>query len=283
MDINVNSDWVYDQSAFIMSLVHGTNLKKYVENEIWYDELSEQVFLSSIVKKFDKGTIEPDKKTILHIFIEEILLNKRELYYFTFSKYEIRNSGPEEYSQGIFEHFNTFDITSSLKSYLLKAISKHSKEYPDGDRYVFDPLFDFYDELFEKHKKEIVYKIWSTLFSNHLFIYNFNLLISKHVNKDNINVAYFDGEILRRKPSWPRWVKNAVDFKYSNHCFYCNKDLGNQTRLLESREKHYDHIISLKQGGTNDLVNLQLLCDKCNLRKATKKLKPNNIFVKYID
>jgi 5-methylcytosine-specific restriction endonuclease McrA len=33
---------------------------------------------------------------------------------------------------------------------------------------------------------------------------------------------------------------------------------------------HRDHIVSLKQGGTNDILNIQLLCGPCNVRKHAK-------------
>jgi 5-methylcytosine-specific restriction endonuclease McrA len=35
---------------------------------------------------------------------------------------------------------------------------------------------------------------------------------------------------------------------------------------------HYDHIVPLAQGGINDVTNIQLLCDKCNLKKTSKNV-----------
>lgn len=40
----------------------------------------------------------------------------------------------------------------------------------------------------------------------------------------------------------------------------------------EGRRLHIDHIKPLSRGGTNKLSNLQLLCQPCNNRKATKTI-----------
>ena len=42
---------------------------------------------------------------------------------------------------------------------------------------------------------------------------------------------------------------------------------------LTAKILQIDHIIPLKQGGTNDISNLQTLCAKCN-RQKTDKLDP---------
>ena len=38
---------------------------------------------------------------------------------------------------------------------------------------------------------------------------------------------------------------------------------------------HCDHIISVAQGGTDEMDNLQTLCDDCNLAKSDKCWKGN--------
>lgn len=40
---------------------------------------------------------------------------------------------------------------------------------------------------------------------------------------------------------------------------------------------HIDHIFPLALGGSNDLVNLQLLCETCNLKKSASwgEIKPS--------
>ena len=44
---------------------------------------------------------------------------------------------------------------------------------------------------------------------------------------------------------------------------------------METKEKtlHCDHILPVTQGGTDELSNLQTLCDDCNLAKSDKKWK----------
>jgi hypothetical protein len=81
-----------------------------------------------------------------------------------------------------------------------------------------------------------------------------------------------DGTTGDEKPSqWcPRltfqaWVKNALIARERGKCAVCSVDL-----LLElNGTVHIDHIIPLASGGCNDLVNLQVLCDACNLKKST--------------
>lgn len=48
-------------------------------------------------------------------------------------------------------------------------------------------------------------------------------------------------------------------------------------KTLQIGEMTIDHIKSLKNGGTNQTKNLQILCFKCNNEKGTKKIHPSNI------
>jgi len=68
---------------------------------------------------------------------------------------------------------------------------------------------------------------------------------------------------VQRRPI-PAWAIKAVRARDRGHCAECGRAV---TEELEGDE-HIDHIIPLKLAGTNDLVNLQLLCDECNLLKS---------------
>lgn len=46
-------------------------------------------------------------------------------------------------------------------------------------------------------------------------------------------------------------------------CVYCNADLNECV-------VHVDHIVPLSRGGTNDIDNLALACDRCNCSKAAR-------------
>lgn len=67
--------------------------------------------------------------------------------------------------------------------------------------------------------------------------------------------------IERRR--WPTWVERTLHFREKGACPSC----GRQFHEFSSPPQ-IDHIVPLSRGGTNDLVNLQLLCAPCNNRKS---------------
>ena len=71
--------------------------------------------------------------------------------------------------------------------------------------------------------------------------------------------------------------RNPLDSKLRHECFKRDR-----YKCLEcgatNKEKtlHCDHIISVAQGGSDEMDNLQTLCDDCNLAKSDKSWKGNN-------
>ena len=58
----------------------------------------------------------------------------------------------------------------------------------------------------------------------------------------------------------PEDVKLVVWARDGGACVRC----GSKTAL------HFDHVIPVVKGGSNDEANIQILCQPCNLRKADK-------------
>ena len=70
----------------------------------------------------------------------------------------------------------------------------------------------------------------------------------------------------RVRPVMPRELRLAV---FKRDGFMCC-DCGYQAHDSRGRRLHVDHIIPVSLGGTNDIDNLQTLCDLCNIRKSDK-------------
>lgn len=84
----------------------------------------------------------------------------------------------------------------------------------------------------------------------------------------------FDGDFddTDRPRQWvdrvrlPERIKTILRARDRGKCSVCGVDLINE---LEA-DVHIDHIVPLARGGCNDVVNLQLLCAGCNLRKSAR-------------
>ena len=82
-------------------------------------------------------------------------------------------------------------------------------------------------------------------------------ILKTHKFGKDMKYLYHDIKPTKRKPI-PKAVREAV-FKRDNYC--CVK--CGSTKNLE-----VDHKVSLANGGTNKMANLQTLCQDCNRRKG---------------
>lgn len=71
--------------------------------------------------------------------------------------------------------------------------------------------------------------------------------------------------VLRRVAA-PKWVKRTVFFRDRGMCVFCHNDLSGLVSSMP--ESNFDHIVALKNGGMNDVTNIQLMCGKCNRIKS---------------
>jgi hypothetical protein len=63
----------------------------------------------------------------------------------------------------------------------------------------------------------------------------------------------------------PTWARQALMARERGKCAACSANIT----LELHEEPHVDHIVPLARGGSNDLVNLQILCSTCNLAKSS--------------
>lgn len=65
----------------------------------------------------------------------------------------------------------------------------------------------------------------------------------------------------------PKWAERAIIYRDNGLCVSCKKNTyGEFIKTI-----NIDHIVPLHKAGTNDIVNLQLLCADCNNKKSVNE------------
>lgn len=59
-------------------------------------------------------------------------------------------------------------------------------------------------------------------------------------------------------------IRQKIYNAYSQECVYCHEE-------LDVYNMGVDHIVPLEAGGTNNMRNLQIICQRCNTRKGPLK------------
>ena len=140
----------------------------------------------------------------------------------------------------------------------------HQNEYDDERDYAVY-LFKIIRENILKDLSDEVFYI---LFGDREFLLKFNELCSKEIStlnlKDHTKILEADG-VLKRPKNWNTWVKNAIRFRDKEECVHCGRDLTAQKKSTNKPE--LDHIVSLKESGSNDITNIQYSCNQCNNEK----------------
>lgn len=126
--------------------------------------------------------------------------------------------------------------------------------------------FNCFVEYLNDEKKDLYFNvIWEIateveyiLIQNREFLLKFNEHTTPHFRDNPLQRCYI-----------PEWVKRAVLFRDKGCCVFCKKDLTGLYSLLDDKEKQFDHIVPLDEGGINDICNIQLCCQECNNKKST--------------
>jgi hypothetical protein len=86
-------------------------------------------------------------------------------------------------------------------------------------------------------------------------------IVDEELDVGTLDLSSFS--LKERRGDWQRmsrWARPFLLRHFGRKCAQCG-----------SREEplHIDHIIPLARGGTNDALNLEVLCKTCNLRKGS--------------
>ena len=149
------------------------------------------------------------------------------------------------------------DIHISYDEWQKKYIfPKDCNDYLDIFYQFTEFLNEENDNIYDAVIECIALEIEHILFQNREFLFKLNETIA----------SVFENE-SRPRVYIPEWVKRSVLFRDKGCCVFCKKDLTGLYTLLEDNQKQFDHIVPLANGGINDVCNIQLVCQQCNLRK----------------
>jgi hypothetical protein len=108
--------------------------------------------------------------------------------------------------------------------------------------------------------------------------------LCEHISKTLVVIGFDgtngDGEPKQwiERQSWPSWAVKAVVARDRGCCAACGVSITSELNA----EGQIDHIVPLAKGGTNDLVNLQLLCDQCNNTKSASLIDVKSSIPQYL-
>lgn len=220
-------------------------------------------YLEEIPEKYDKESVlllfcKWSVRSIMEEDMESELFELKKLI----RKYTVNNRIDLKKAFWHDGEYFSFEVERAIEHYYGKSM--HFYEWLlEEETGILEDVFDDYlvqlwiGDNYENVVDRIAEEMFYILFLNRKFLQHFNYYMS-HTHEKKFARVYL-----------PEWVKRAVFYRDRGRCVLCGKDLSGQLAILGEKGIHYDHIVSLDQGGLNDVTNIQLLCSKCNLSKGT--------------
>lgn len=249
------------------------------ENHVAYLRELEIFFLDSeqFVEAFPKVSL-------LHQFIDVcvgIMFDKA-----LESADELRASEPQE-----------LWVDQALKVYRLEDETLHewlASEHKSIESASDDDIYEYYQDLrlrgvLEELHERIVEEVFFIVFLNRDFLRTFNQMLATSIDMlcknpppitddDVISRALKRHGVLKRI-AIPVWVRRAVFYRDRGMCAFCSRNISGLVDIHS--QKHFDHIVPLDLGGANDITNIQLLCEACNLKKKNTNTNTSKHYEKW--
>lgn len=249
--IEINGDLVLSLAATVSEV-----LNNEAENFEFYCDIKETEMLGKCVK--------PSRRTLLHCFIENVCC--WEITYLLLKHFD---------EEGILVMKNWMD---SLH------ISYDDIPTPEanGEDAEIEAYADALKERFDSRAVQtIADAAFSILFCDKDVLFTFNKKITDQIKKlkKAEYPGYLQGDGYLNRDAIPNWLKDGVFYRDRGRCQECGTDLS---RLFQNgNNANYDHIIPLRQGGSNDPTNFQLMCEHCNKAKRDRSMAYRNIIWPY--
>lgn len=227
------------------------------------------------VKYMDKCA-KPNKKTLLHNYIESIMQTHHE--------YILDKHFPMEVINELLEMFDISEVNySHISKFEFRGLDDdeiYNFEFEENDR-IEEIAYDLYKLFYNTIMPFVVDEVFTLLYSNKQFMAEFNSQLTNLIGdlkyNDYPNLLEKDGVIKRSYI--PTWLQDGVFLRDRGRCQICGTDL---TKVLKLENKiNIDHIIPLEQGGSNDPTNFQLTCETCNKSKGDRVTAPKDIANSY--
>ncbi len=194
---------------------------------------------------------------------------------------------PEGYEPRTSEHFlwymadfldfideHEIEADETIRTEIEDIIDKADELYGENE----EAYFDYLESIYEKMKllmdklKESCYPELEKLRDAYSMATARRIFHDRELCEWISDLVVFIGfpgeyEPWLERVSWPAWVKPELYTREGGCCAACGFDFTRDPEV----EQHIDHIIPISIGGCNDLVNLQLLCRACNLKKQNRK------------
>lgn len=251
--IEINGDLVLSLAATVSAVINDDS-----NDFSYYCDIKESDMLARCAK--------PSRKSLLHCFIESVC--------------------SEGITYLLCKHFDEEGI-EKMKAWMDSLhISYDDLQIPavDGEYSEVEAYADALQERFNNEALETISEaVFAVLFCDKDFLFTFNKKVTDQIKKlkkdDYPQYLQGDGFLNRKDP--PVWLKKGVFYRDRGRCQECGTDLS---RLFQNgNNENYDHIIPLRQGGSNDPTNFQLMCERCNKSKNARSMAYRNIIWPYWD
>lgn len=162
--------------------------------------------------------------------------------------------------------------------YLVKFLQTHDVPFPPSALEGAEAFFDFTAEsdCFHDAIEEISDEIFHVLFNDVGFLQSFNILCAGYIESSGVGDQYVGRNGTLKRKTIPIWARRAIFHRDKGECRACKRSLAAIINRLDT--ERYDHIVPLARFGANDVTNLQLLCERCNLEKSAREMPVSRLY-----
>jgi hypothetical protein len=166
--------------------------------------------------------------------------------------------------------------------FLIKFMQTYNVAYSLNDIADEEAFFNFAaeSEQYQSSVDELIDEVFHVLFDDIRFLESFNDLCSSYIDFSSFGEDLKTRSGQLKRVAIPMWARRAIFHRDKGECRECKRSLAATVNQIET--ERYDHIIPLSKFGANDVTNLQLLCEPCNLKKAARLQPVSPLYPKAI-